>query len=176
MKCPRCGKSLDEIIVGNCRVDRCDKCGGIWFDKDELSTIRDERDGNLSWLDFDLWSDINKLKSGGTYLDCPRDGGPLYKIQYGSSDVMADVCLECHGVWLEKGEMEKIIKNLEQKINKETLPEYLRDLELEVHGLFLEAGHTKEELRNIAIIMKLIAYRLVAQYPKITKIVASLPD
>ena len=176
MKCPRDAKELDEVIINHCRVDRCDKCGGIWFDQDELSAIKDERDENLSWLDFDLWSDVNKLKSGGTFLDCPRDGSPLYKIRYGSSEVMADVCLECHGVWLDKDELDKIIKDLEEKINTETLPEYLKDLELEFKDLFLEHKNSKKDIRDIAIIMKLIAYRLVAQHPKITEIVGSLPD
>ncbi|MFA6897544.1 MAG: zf-TFIIB domain-containing protein [Patescibacteria group bacterium] len=176
MKCPQCGKSLDEVSVNHCRVDRCEKCGGIWFDKDELNAVKDERDENLAWLDFDLWSNEDKLKSGGTFLSCPRDGSPLYRIQYGSSQVEADVCLECHGVWLDKGELDKVIKDLEQKINTETLPEYFKDLETEFKNLFLEPGHSKEEIRNVAIIMKLIAYRLTAQFPKITEITSVLPD
>lgn len=176
MRCPRCGKLLKEVTIYDRRVDRCDECGGTWFDRDELKAVKDERDENLSWLDFDLWSDKDKLKSGGTFIDCPRDGSPLYQIQYGPSQVMADVCRECRGVWLDKDELDKIIDDLEEKINTETLPQYFEDLEKEVAHLVSEPVHIKKEIRNIAIIMKLIEYRLAAQHPKILEITSSLPD
>lgn len=176
MRCPKCDKALDEINIGKIHVDRCPHCGGIWFDKEELGAVEDERDHNLAWLDFDLWSDENKLQSSGRFIDCPRDKKPLFKIKYGSSDVIVDVCLDCRGVWLDKAELDRILYELKQRINSETLPEYLKDLEEEVKDLVLEPGHTKEELRNIAIIMKLIEYRLAAQHPKITEIISVLPD
>jgi len=176
MRCPKCTKNLDEVVVNNCKINRCSMCGGIWFDKDELNMIKDERDKNLSWLDFDLWSDESKLKASGTFIDCPRDGSPLFKIKYGPSDVMVDICLQCHGIWLDKDELDKILLDLKQKVNSETLPEYLKDLEEEVKDIVLEPHHTKEDLRNIAIIMKLMEYRLAAQHPKITEITSVLPD
>jgi Zn-finger nucleic acid-binding protein len=174
MKCPRDGKTLDDIVISGSQVDRCEECGGIWFDRDELEKIKDERDENLSWLDFDLWRDEEKLKAGGTYIDCPRDGSPLYQIQYGESSVMADVCPQCRGVWLDRDELEKLIADLEAKINSETLPQYLADLEMEFKNLLFE--HSKKDARNIAIIAKLISYRLLAQHPRIMEIISSLPD
>lgn len=176
MRCPQCTKSLDEIAIGRAKVDRCSLCGGIWFDRDELKTVKDERDGDLRWLDFDLWGDEGQLRSNGTYLDCPRDGGPLFRIKYGPADVMVDVCLACQGVWLDRDELEKILAALRDKVNRETLPEYLRDLEGELKDLFLAPEHSKEDLRNIAILMKLIEYRLAAQHPKIAEITSELPD
>jgi hypothetical protein len=89
---------------------------------------------------------------------------------------MVDVCLNCRGVWLDKDELDKILSELKTKINTETIPEYLGDLEMEIKDLVLHPANNKEELRNIAIIMKLIEYRLAAQYPAITKITSSLPD
>jgi len=176
MKCPKCDRTLESIVINHNKVDRCNLCGGIWFDKDELKNVKDERDHNLSWLDFDLWSDEGKLKPSGTFVDCPRDGKPLFKIKYGPSDVMVDICLDCHGVWLDKDELDKILKELKEKVNKETLPEYMKDLGEEVKDLIFEPGNSKEELRNIAIIMKLIEYRLAAQHPKISEITSVLPD
>lgn len=176
MKCPKCDKYLDEVVINHTKVDRCGRCGGIWFDQHELKHVQDERDFNLSWLDFDLWSDENKFKPSGSFIDCPRDGKPLFKIKYGPSDVMVDVCLECRGVWLDKDELDKILLELKEKVNKETLPEYLKDLEEEIKDLIVEPEHGKEDLRNIVIIMKLISYRLAAQYPKITEISSILPD
>lgn len=174
MKCPRDGKTLDEITVGRFGVDRCEDCGGMWFDRDELEKVKDERDENLSWLDFDLWSDEEKLKAGGTFVDCPRDGSPLYQIRYGTSEVMADVCPKCHGVWLDRDELDKLIADLRERINTETLPEYLNDLEMEFKNMFFE--HSREDARNIAIITKLISYRILAQHPRLTQLISALPD
>lgn len=168
--------TLDEIRLGDCRVDRCEDCGGIWFDKDELKAVRDARDENLSWLDFDLWSDAARLESGGTFIDCPRDGSPLYRIGYGSSGVLVDVCPECRGIWLEMDELGKILRQLRDRVNRETLPEYMKDLEEELIKMIKRPEHGKEDLRNIFIIMKLMEYRLVAQHPKIAEIIGILPD
>ena len=176
MKCPKCDKYLDEVFIDHTRVDRCERCGGLWFDKGELDTVRDERDHDLAWLDYDLWKDGNKLGSSGSFVDCPRDGKPLFKIKYGPADVMVDVCLECHGVWLDKDELDKILRELQQRINKETIPEYLNDLGAEVKDLLLSPGDSGQELRNIAIIMKLMEYRLAAQHPRIAEIASVLPD
>lgn len=174
MRCPRDGKILDEIVIGHLSVDRCEECGGMWFDRDELAKAKDERDENLSWLDCDLWRDEEKLKAGGTFLDCPRDGSPLYQIRYGESSVLTDVCLTCHGIWLDRDELDKLIKDLEEKINTETLPEYLNDLEMEFKNFFFEPS--KKDARNIAIIAKLLSYRLLAEHPKLTRLISSLPD
>jgi Zn-finger nucleic acid-binding protein len=157
-------------------VQRCKHCGGIWFDKDQLAAVKDERDQDLAWLGTDLWRETEKLQPSGTFIDCPRDGSPLYKLRYAPSDVTVDICLPCHGVWLDKDELDKILSELQQHVQAETVPEYLRDLEEEFKDLVLEPGQTKEELRNILLLMKLLEYRLAAEHPAITKITSVLPD
>ncbi len=39
MRCPRCGKSLSTVRVGSLETDICHSCGGIWFDRFELSKV-----------------------------------------------------------------------------------------------------------------------------------------
>lgn len=43
MRCPRCGGDMTEggLFASDYRIDRCDACGGIWFDKRELTRLRD---------------------------------------------------------------------------------------------------------------------------------------
>lgn len=177
MQCPKCEQSLEKFSIQGVSVDRCQHCGGVWFGKDELQQIRDERDENLGWLDFDLWSDANQLESEeGGFIGCPNDGKNLFKIKYGSSGVTVDVCLDCRGVWLDKGELDKILEKLADRVNSETLPEYLKDLGEELKELLFEKGNSREEIRNILILMKLIEYRLIAQHPRITEITSALPD
>ena len=41
-------------------------------------------------------------------LVCPRDGATLVEVN--KSGVMIDVCPECKGIWLDRGELEKILQ------------------------------------------------------------------
>jgi len=42
MKCPKCGMELEEVAVDDVRIDKCFSCEGIWLDKGELETIRQQ--------------------------------------------------------------------------------------------------------------------------------------
>jgi len=177
MKCPKCKfEELTKIKINGVKIDRCSYCGGLWFDKDELKISRDKRDKDLSWLDFDLWEDQSKLMVSKKSIDCPRDKEPLFKIKYGDTNVMVDICLDCHGVWLDKNELDKIIAQLKEKINTETIPGYLNDLGKEIAELLTHPNHADVELRHIAIVMKLLEYRIIAQHPKLAELIAVLPD
>lgn len=50
MKCPKCGMQLEEIAVGDVRVDKCVSCEGIWLDRGELEVIRDKQGGFMGRL------------------------------------------------------------------------------------------------------------------------------
>jgi hypothetical protein len=39
MKCPKCGRDLETVPVGDVSVDKCPGCGGIWLDAGELEAI-----------------------------------------------------------------------------------------------------------------------------------------
>jgi ribosomal protein L37AE/L43A len=39
MQCPRCDGTLREVEQGDVRIDRCDKCHGIWLDAGELEQL-----------------------------------------------------------------------------------------------------------------------------------------
>ena len=175
MNCPKCNSQLKEIKINGAKVNCCDNCGGIWFDKDELRLVRDERDKNLSWLDFDLWNNKDELSVSGKSINCPRDGKPLFKIKCGNTEVLVDICLECHGIWLDKDELNKIISELKEKINKETIPEYIDDLSVEIGKLITHQEKIGVEAKHIAIIMKLIEYRFMSQHPDLAKAISKLP-
>ena len=50
MKCPKCGMQLEEIALGDVRVDKCFFCEGLWLDKGELELIRQKEGGFLGRL------------------------------------------------------------------------------------------------------------------------------
>ncbi len=39
MKCPKCGKALEEVGLAGIKVDQCTNCLGIFFDKGELELL-----------------------------------------------------------------------------------------------------------------------------------------
>ncbi len=43
----------------------------------------------------------------GEPLRCPNDGSRLVEVE--RSDVLIDACPECRGVWLDRGELDKIL-------------------------------------------------------------------
>mgnify|MGYP006277037371 CR=1 FL=1 len=38
-KCPRCSDDMQDRLFGGVTLDRCDTCGGLWFDGGELQTV-----------------------------------------------------------------------------------------------------------------------------------------
>jgi uncharacterized protein len=64
---------------------------------------------------------------------CPTDGVSLIEIN--RSGVMIDVCPECKGVWLDRGELEKIVR-------------VTRELELEFGGASASPPQNLDHLRR----------------------------
>jgi uncharacterized protein len=48
MRCPKCGRKLEEILYQSVRIGRCTGCGGVWLDAGELQTLAPE--ARTSWL------------------------------------------------------------------------------------------------------------------------------
>ncbi|MDQ7822327.1 MAG: zf-TFIIB domain-containing protein [Candidatus Eremiobacteraeota bacterium] len=64
MKCPKCGSDLMEIEFMDIMLDKCKKCGGVWFDKGEVQTL---------------------MKKEASFL------GSIYKNLFGQPDVKEDL-------------------------------------------------------------------------------------
>lgn len=50
MKCPKCGMPLEEIAVGDVKVDKCFACEGMWFDKGEVEAMKSKEPGFIGRL------------------------------------------------------------------------------------------------------------------------------
>ncbi|UCG68019.1 MAG: zf-TFIIB domain-containing protein [Thermoplasmata archaeon] len=103
IECHRCWVDTDrvevEVLGPNIEIDICPKCKGIWLDYGELKKILMDR--KLS--DYLTKNIGTKSKSE---MVCPRCGG-LMDIER-AEDIEVDVCLTCHGVWLDSGELEAL--------------------------------------------------------------------
>ena len=50
MDCPRCEGRLHELVFEDVRVDRCDRCQGVWLDTGELEQIISKEGAPGRWL------------------------------------------------------------------------------------------------------------------------------
>jgi Zn-finger nucleic acid-binding protein len=99
--CPQCRSSiLEEKVLsdGETHIDVCPRCRGGWFDADELARV-------LSCAVDELHVSSNVEK---TSCICPKCGVPLARIEYPDTQIKVDVCDECSGVWLDRGEFRGI--------------------------------------------------------------------
>ena len=87
MFCPFCQESLEKTIFYGVEINYCPKCLGLWFEEDELSLAKDEKDEDLNWLDIDLWKEKRKLKISRNPKLCPFCRLPLYEVNYEKSKI-----------------------------------------------------------------------------------------
>ncbi len=115
MKCPRDGSVLEpRRYEDDIKVDLCPSCRGIWLNKGELETVEDirERDysdelARMTDLGYNAY-ELARQKALGA-IRCPKCGGEMESREYARcSQVMIDVCPVCHGVWLDRGELEAL--------------------------------------------------------------------
>ena len=177
MFCPICKKQqLKEKIFHNTEVDYCPACLGIWFEENELKWAKDSKDQDLNWVDIDLWKNPEKFKiSRGQRRLCPSCRMPLYEVYYGDSGIIIDVCNLCHGIWLDRKEFSKITNWLKEKADYELLNNYSVNLVKEFGEVFFGPDSLKEEVADFLTILKLLNYKLTAQYPTISKLILSVP-
>jgi len=105
--CPKCGTSLAATTLETIPVDQCPTCHGIWFDEQELQSALTKS--------HDLRKEVHG-RSGDPSLDqkrgaCPRDKSGLLRAFSATDDrIILDMCPDCHGLWLDGGELDRLIK------------------------------------------------------------------
>jgi len=114
--CPRC---FVPMIRGemkrtgpNFDIDVCPGCKGWWLDSGELQKILKNR----KLTDY-LTKDIGTQSK--SKLVCPRCGG-LMDLEW-ADDVEVDVCLSCHGVWLDEGELDDLKAKSREGVKGDTI-------------------------------------------------------
>lgn len=134
LKCPDCQVQMAPFSCENIVIDKCLKCGGIWFDSRELGIfIESLRSFDLSKIEI-----LFRPPERDAYhvSVCPRDEDTLTEgyHSYGSK-VRVHRCNRCKGVWLPEAEavnlieMAKVSQAIEPEMKKlaESLVEYEKD-------------------------------------------------
>lgn len=105
LHCPACGGQLEAGWHDDVELDECRSCFGLWFDKGELEklTARQELPRRLLRR---LRAVPQGLRPEGTRL-CPRCSELLTATPV--KGVTVDLCGHCQGLWLDQGELEKLL-------------------------------------------------------------------
>jgi Zn-finger nucleic acid-binding protein len=106
LACPRDKVVMQEREKGEATLDVCNKCGGQFFDSGEMFAAFGIKADPSYW---------DRAETGGTVKDgelhCPRCHVHMLvqDIKYETDHVEIDRCGKCGGIWLDKGEVEKIM-------------------------------------------------------------------
>lgn len=91
--CPRDEVSLSSHTISGSAVRRCGVCSGLWLPSavvtKAVGAVRRPESQSI------------------TSLRCPEDDQPLLALHHRGVEV--DVCSACNGVWLDHGELERIV-------------------------------------------------------------------
>jgi Zn-finger nucleic acid-binding protein len=175
MDCPKDRIPLEIVHFHSIPIQRCPKCEGTWYEKDQLRLLKDkEAHGDYCWINLDLWRDVAKFRAASSSrYTCPADSTPLTPVHYGNASIVVDICQTCKGVWLDKGEYARIIKFLDDTVDAESVGDYLRDLRDEFGEIV--KGHPLAGLKGIEKVLYLLELRFFVQHPQLLSGVQSLP-
>ena len=105
MGCPRCGAGLNQSFYNNSIVVmNCPVCHGKAVTMSGLRALGVEPENTTN-----IWRAAKKGKLG-TNLCCPECGKEMQivKVDDGTTVFYIDVCTQCHLIWFDAGELEKI--------------------------------------------------------------------
>jgi uncharacterized protein len=140
--CPNCQQPLVILEYEGVEIDHCLSCGGTWLDAGELERIAELSGANAADVNRPLLS--ARGRNRGTQRRCPRCRKRMEVFSVGqgaqtgrrrhidldrypedrvldvpsaapaSGEIELDRCPREHGVWLDRGEMESVVKSLNQ--------------------------------------------------------------
>jgi Zn-finger nucleic acid-binding protein len=106
--CVKCNSILDKATFQGLEVDLCPKCGGLWLDRGEITRAAKLPQTELARLRSLLTG------AGGpppvpteNKAPCPSCPGTLSEVVLGT--VHVDYCGKCHGLFLDRGELEAAV-------------------------------------------------------------------
>ncbi|MDH5187075.1 MAG: zf-TFIIB domain-containing protein [candidate division WOR-3 bacterium] len=130
--CPVCRIKMELKVASgesdvSVNIDWCPKCGGFWFDNQELFVVSPEI---AKKYDSEI---IGKKFADSASHDriCPRCEMPLILLKDPelSQRLQIDICPKCMGLWLDQGEFLRYKEYQKEKIEKAKKADALRAAE-----------------------------------------------
>jgi Zn-finger nucleic acid-binding protein len=120
MKCPKCQGRMQPITTAGGTVDRCDDCGGVWFDRLEMG----------KQADHSSEVDVGNPERGARFnsvdrIGCPRCANtPLTRmVDNDQPHIWFEACSSCGGRFLDAGEFKDLTeRSLSDLVRRFTTP------------------------------------------------------
>lgn len=109
MECPKCKGETEITTYGEVRVDRCKRCGGLWFDSGELEALRED-----TWM-ADYILDRGDARLGREFdrvhdITCPECGAAMETVHDADQrHIQYETCPAGHGSFLDAGEFTDLL-------------------------------------------------------------------
>jgi Zn-finger nucleic acid-binding protein len=166
---------MTQLKLGNVVLDECLKCGGIWFDKDELEKARDEVDPDLRWMDFEIWGGQAVFEINEKPHECPRcRKASMKSINYRKPDIDVTFCPLCEGMWLNAGDFKDIIGALSGEAGNKSVSDYVKASLKEASDIFKNPKGIISEWKDLKAVVRLLRYRIFVENPKMRSILVGI--
>lgn len=101
MNCPKCKAAMNPVKFQEFEVDRCTRCGGLWFDMleaEDISRLKGSESVDTA----------TSIKKGGPLLDnmaCPSCKSAMTLMTVANQPhIHYEACGRCYGIYLDAGE------------------------------------------------------------------------
>ncbi|MBN1520959.1 MAG: zf-TFIIB domain-containing protein [Candidatus Aureabacteria bacterium] len=175
MNCPSCRRELVKKKLEKFEIADCNFCKGLWIDSFTFDKLKEFESPFSPLLKINIWEDAEKHKVIPSSKSCPQCEKKLYKTEYADSHVHLDICPFCHGIWFDRGELEKVIAYIDKEISDETLSELFNELGEELKDFLIGQKSFEKEIKHVGLILKLVEYRVFSKFPLLQKLANSLP-
>jgi uncharacterized protein len=102
MECPKCQARMEVVRFEDIEVDRCVRCGGLWFDVLEDEELRG-RAGSEAIDTGPTWQAAMHDVQGKVF--CPIGGALMVRmVDAAQSHIWVESCPVCHGTFFDAGE------------------------------------------------------------------------
>jgi len=110
--CLHCRSTLRKAGFGSVSVEGCEHCGGVWFDRGELTAAARRQDGLLKEVEERFEPEAYEPEPR-TRKRCPNCGVGLFPFTLDHTPGLTlDGCAKCKGVWLDDRELQVIHERL----------------------------------------------------------------
>lgn len=175
MKCPDCRDILKPVDCKGIVLNECPRCNGKWFERGELKRAQASEDDGLRWIDFDPFGkDAEQLSAASQGKACPECLENMQSLKYMKSDVVIDKCANCKGVWLEHGELAKIIRYLKDIVDREPAEALVKDTFKEFLKIFTGRQGIVSEIKDFFAVFYLLELRIAVEHPKLAETSANI--
>jgi uncharacterized protein len=174
--CPSCGKALSLYTVFSLDFEGCPKCKGVWLFRDELRKLKGrESAGSLRWLNAEI-ENIDKASAVPTKRPCIKCAGVnLISVIFGNSSVVIDWCPNCHGIWLDRGELEAITSFLTDEMAHASPKEIGKQATADAkHAVTGGPESRLDELRDAKSAVSALISASILEHPKFYDFMANL--